>query len=68
MLPQLKISLVAWFFHATCSIGHFHPATKSVKVSGAQRMMGTHEPMMSIVPSYLFSALLWLKNLLFKTM
>lgn len=52
MLPQLKISLVAWFFPTTCSISRFHPATKSVEVSGAPRMMGTHGPMINIVPSY----------------
>lgn len=40
----------------------FYSTTRSVQVSGAQRTMGTHEPMATVVPTSFRSALLRLKK------
>lgn len=50
------------FSLTTCSVLHFFSTTRCVEVSGVQRMMGTHGPMVTVVAVSLHSALLQLKK------
>lgn len=67
MLPHLRFAEACAISHfvnslATCDVHHLRSSTRSVYASRVQRMMGMQGPVVTVVPSAFYSALLLLEK------